>query len=444
MTARADLPLPSCPRVAGIHAAAASHEWMPVPSTGMTEEGVPFDTLLVDCRAATMVAGGVAYGAIEAAAVGIRDGRIAWIGPEADLPDDAASAHTDVQRLGGRWVTPGLIDCHTHLVFAGDRVGEFEARLNGATYQEIAAAGGGILSTVRATRAASLDQLIESAADRLESLKRDGVTTVEIKSGYGLDRETELKMLRAARALEGRGVRVTTTYLGLHALPPAFAGRADAYVDHVIADILPAVVAERLADAVDAYVEPIAFTPEQAERFFAAAAEHGLPAKLHAEQFSDSGGARLATRIRALSADHLEYADEAAVVAMAEAGVAAVLLPGAYVALRETRPPPVDALRRHAVAMAVATDCNPGTSPLTSLLAAMNLGCALWRLTPEEALAGTTRAAAQALGLAADRGTLEAGKRADLAVWDVSTPAELSYWLGRSRLWRRYLGGVVS
>lgn len=403
-----------------------------------------FETLLIDCRAATMVAGGAPYGAIDGAAIGVSGGRVAWVGAEADVPEEAVSAYTDVQRLGGRWVTPGLIDCHTHLVFAGDRAGEFEARLNGATYQEIAAAGGGILSTVRATRAASLEQLVESAADRLDSLKADGVTTVEIKSGYGLDRDTELKMLRAGRALEGRGVRVVATYLGLHALPSEFAGRADAYVDHVISDILPAVGAERLADAVDAYVEPIAFSAEQAERFFKAAAEHGLPAKLHAEQFSDNGGTRLAARLRCLSADHLEYADEAAVAAMAGSGVAAVLLPGAYVALRETQPPPVEALRRHGVAMAVATDCNPGTSPLTSLLAAMNLSCALWRLTPEEALVGSTRAAAQALGLSADRGGLEVGKRADLAVWDVSSPAELSYWLGRSRLWRRYLGGTVA
>ena len=404
----------------------------------------PFDTLLTDCRTATMVAGGDPYGAVERAAIGLVGGRIAWVGAEGELPADAVSAHTDMQRLGGRWVTPGLIDCHTHLVFAGDRAGEFEARLGGATYAEIAAAGGGIAATVRATRAASMDGLVESAADRLDCLTRDGVTTVEIKSGYGLNLETELKLLRAARALEAHcGVRVVTTYLGLHALPGEFVGRADDYVDHVIGEILPAVAAEGLADAVDAYVEPIAFLATQAERFFAAAAGLGLRAKLHAEQFSDSGGTALAARVGALSADHLEYADEAAVAAMAVAGVAAVLLPGAFLALRETRAPPVEALRRHGVAIAVATDCNPGTSPVTSLLAAMNLGCALWRLTPEEALAGTTRCAAQALGLAADSGTLEVGKRADLAVWDVQTPAELSYWLGRSRLWRRYLGGAV-
>ncbi len=410
--------------------------------TGLAE---PFDTLLLDGRAATMVVDAAPYGAMPDAAIGLRHGRIAWIGPQAQLDEARVSPLTDVQRLGGRWVTPGLIDAHTHLVFAGDRAGEFEARLGGATYGDIAAGGGGILSTVRATRAASLEQLVDSAADRLASLTRDGVTTVEIKSGYGLDRDTELKMLRAAQALQARcRVRVQTTYLGLHALPPEFAGRADAYVDHVIADILPAVVAEGLADAVDAYVEPIAFSAAQAMRFFTAAAAHGLPAKLHAEQFSDSGGAALIARLGGLSADHLEYADEGAVEAMAAAGVAAVLLPGAYLALRETRPPPIAALRRHGVPMAVATDCNPGTSPLTSLLTAMNLACALWRLTPEEALAGTTRCAAQALGLAHDRGALAVGQRADLAVWDVGTPAELSYWLGRSRLWRRYLGGVVA
>lgn len=401
----------------------------------------PFDTLLTDCNAAAMTAGGAPYGAIGGAAIGLRDGRIAWIGAEADLPDALVGPHTDVQRLGGRWVTPGLIDCHTHLVFAGDRTAEFEARANGATYQEIAKAGGGILSTVRATRAASLDDLVDQSADRLRSLVRDGVTTVEVKSGYGLDLQTELKQLRAAKALEARcGVTVVGAFLGLHALPPEYAGRADAWVDHVCADILPAVAAEGLATAVDAYVEPIAFTAEQARRFFAAAAARGLRPKLHAGQFTDHGATALAAQTRALSADHLEYVDEAGVAALAAADVVAVLLPGAFVALREERTPPVDAMRRHGLRMAVATDCNPGTSPLTSLLTAMALACAAFRLTPEEALAGATRHAAAALGLD-DRGTLEVGKRADLAVWDVAGPAELSYWLGRSRLWRRYVEG---
>jgi imidazolonepropionase len=347
-----------------------------------------------------------------------------------------------VERLGGRLVTPGLIDCHTHLVFAGDRSGEFEARLQGATYQQIAASGGGILSTVRATRSASEDELVESAADRLASLLREGVTTVEVKSGYGLDLDTELKMLRAARRLASRcGVRVRTTYLGLHALPPEFADGRGAYVDLVVNGILPAVAAERLADAVDAYVEPIAFTAAEAERFFDAAARFNLPVKLHAEQFSDSGGTELAARHRALSADHLEYASPDAVEAMAQAGTVAVLLPGAFVELRETRAPPVEALRAAGVPMAVATDCNPGTSPVTSLLSCLHLGCVLFRLTPEEALLGATRNAAQALGLTEEVGTIEVGKAADLAVWDVASPGELSYWLGRSRLVRRYVGG---
>lgn len=400
-----------------------------------------FDTVLTDCRAATMVEGGASYGAIDAAAIGIADGRIAWIGAEADLPDGRVGTHTDIQHLGGRWVTPGLIDCHTHLVFAGDRTTEFEARANGATYQEIAKTGGGILSTVRATREASLEELTLQSANRLDVMVRDGVTTVEVKSGYGLDLDTELKQLRAAKALEARcSVSVVGTFLGLHALPPEYAGRSDAWVDHVVADILPAVAAEGLAHSVDAYVEAIAFTADQAERFFAAAVDHGLRPKLHAGQFTDHGATALAASTRALSADHLEYVDEAGVAALAEAGVVAVLLPGAYVTLRETQRPPVDSLRSHGVPMAVATDCNPGTSPLTSLLTAMALACAGFRLTPEEALAGATRNAAAALGLH-DRGTLEVGRRADLAVWDVSGPAELSYWLGRSRLWRRYVGG---
>lgn len=403
----------------------------------------PIDTLLTDCRAATMVEGRAAYGAIDVAAIGLRDGCIAWIGPEAELPDTLVGPQTDIQHLGGRWVTPGLIDCHTHLVFAGDRTAEFEARANGATYQDIAKAGGGILSTVRATRAASLEELIDQSADRLDAMVRDGVTTAEVKSGYGLDLETELKQLRAAKALEVRcGVSVVGTFLGLHALPPEFAGRADAWVDHVCEVILPAVAEAGLATAVDAYVEPIAFTAAQAGRFFAAAAQHGLRPKLHAGQFTDEGATALAARAAALSADHLEYVDEDGVAALAEAGVVAVLLPGAYVALRETQPSPVEALRSHGVRMAVATDCNPGTSPLTSLLTAMALACAVFRLTSEEALAGATRNAAAALGLT-DRGTLEVGKRADLAVWDISGPAELSYWLGRSRLWRRYVGGIA-
>lgn len=398
-----------------------------------------FDLLLTDCHAATM-AGDKPYGAIPDAAIGIADGRIAWVGAAADLPAHRAAA-TD--SLDGRWVTPGLIDCHTHLVFGGNRSAEFEMRLKGATYQDIAAAGGGILSSVAMTRTASEDELVAAASRRLRALKRDGVTTVEIKSGYGLDAETETKMLRAARrAGEAEGVGVLTTYLGLHALPAEYKGRADAYVDHVVGSILPRVAADGLADAVDAYVEPIAFSVEQAERFFAAAKALGLRAKLHAEQFSDSGGAQLAARSRALSADHLEYVGEDGLAALAQAGTVAVLLPGAFLALRETQLPPIDRLRDLGIPMAIATDCNPGTSPVTSLLAVLNLACVLFRLTPEEALAGATRHAARALGLD-DRGTLAMGQRADLAVWDVERPAELCYWLGAQLLDRSYVAGTA-
>lgn len=396
------------------------------------------DLILADCKVATMVAGREPYGALIGAAIGICDGRIAWVGPADELPSGA----NRIEHLGGRWVTPGLIDCHTHLVFGGDRSHEFEARLNGATYQEIAVTGGGILSSVRMTREASEDELVASAARRLRALKHDGVTTVEIKSGYGLDAETELKMLRAARRVgEAEGVRVQTTYLGLHALPSEYKGQADAYVDLVVGEILPQVVAARLADAVDAYVEPIAFTPEQAERFFRAARAAGLPAKVHAEQFSDFGGAKLAARLGALSADHLEYASEAGLEAIAQAGVTAVLLPGAFLALRETQLPPIARLRELDIPMALATDCNPGTSPVTSMLAILNLACVLFRLTPEEALAGATRHAARALGLHDEVGTIEVGKRADLAVWDVERPAELCYWLGAQPLLKAYRGG---
>lgn len=396
-----------------------------------------FDLLLTDCHAATMTGDGP-YGAIPDAAIGIADGRIAWIGAAADLPAHRATASDS---LGGRWVTPGLVDCHTHLVFGGNRAAEFEMRLQGATYQEIAAAGGGILSSVAMTRAASEDELVAATSRRLRALKRDGVTTVEIKSGYGLDADTETKMLRAARrAGAAEGVGVVTTYLGLHALPADYKGRADAYVDHVIDTILPRVAAEGLADAVDAYVEPIAFSVEQAERFFGAAQALGLRAKLHAEQFSDSGGAQLAARRRALSADHLEYVGEEGLAALAEAGTVAVLLPGAFLALREAQLPPIARLRELGIPMAIATDCNPGTSPVTSMLAVLNLACVLFRMTPEEALAGATVNGARALGLT-DRGALAAGQRADLAVWEVERPAELCYWLGAQLLDRSYVGG---
>jgi imidazolonepropionase len=395
--------------------------------------------LITDCRIATMVAGGEPYGAIEDGAILIRDGRIAWVGARADLPDHEA---VETDRLGGGWVTPGLIDCHTHLVFGGDRSGEFEQRLEGATYEEIARAGGGIVSSVTATRAATEDALFASAMSRLDGLTATGVTTVEIKSGYGLDRASELKMLRVARRIGAETtVRVRTSYLGLHAVPPEWKSDRGAYVDKAVDEILPAAHAEGLVDMVDAYCEPIAFSVEEVARLFDKARELGLPVKLHADQLSDGGGAALAARYGALSADHIEHTTEAGVKAMAAAGVVAVLLPGAYLMLRETTPPPVQLLRDHGVAMAVATDCNPGTSPLASMTAALTLACVQFRLTPEEALAGATRVAARALGLEAEIGTIEAGKVADLAVWDITRPAELCYWLGKPLLFSRYVDG---
>jgi imidazolonepropionase len=400
------------------------------------------DRLWTNGRMATMGEGAGVYGALEPAALAARDGRIAWVGPLADLPDlDPA----DTIDLDGRWVTPGLIDCHTHLVYAGDRAGEFEQRLMGASYQEIARAGGGIVSTVRATRAASEEELVAQSRPRLDALMAEGVTTVEIKSGYGLDAESEVKMLRAARRL-GReaAVSVATSFLGAHALPPEAGDDKEGYIDEVCLSQLPAVHGEGLADAVDGFCETIAFAPHQIRRLFEAARALGLPVKLHAEQLSNQGGAALAAEFGGLSADHLEYLDEAGVAAMAAAGTVAgtvaVVLPGAFYFLRDTQVPPIDLLRRHGVAMAVATDCNPGSSPLTSLLLAMNMAATLFRLTPEEALAGVTRNAARALGLAAETGTLEAGKWCDLAVWDIERPAELTYRMGfnplHARIWR--------
>lgn len=400
---------------------------------------IDVDLLITDCRVATMTEGGEPYGAIEDAAILIKDGRIVWVGPRADLPVHKA---VETDSLEGRWVTPGLVDCHTHLVFGGDRSGEFERRLEGATYEEIARAGGGIVSSVRATREESEDQLYASALARLEGLKATGVTTVEIKSGYGLDHDSELKMLRVARRI-GReaGVRVRTSYLGLHAVPPEHKADRAVYVDKAVDEILPVAHAEGLVDAVDAYCEPIAFSVEEVSRLFDKAEELGLPVKLHADQLSDGGGAALAARYQALSADHIEHTTEAGVKAMAEAGVVAVLLPGAFLMLRETQAPPIALLRQHGARMAVATDCNPGTSPVASMTAAINLACVQFRLTPEEALAGATRNAARALGLLDEIGTVEAGKAADLAVWDISRPAELAYWLGKPLLHRRYLAG---
>ncbi|NYE61960.1 imidazolonepropionase [Duganella sp. 1224] len=387
-----------------------------------------WDVLFTNVHLATMADGDGAYGEVRDAAIAVKDGRIAWLGPRAALPQGAQAA--TVHDGGGSWLTPGLIDCHTHIVHAGNRSDEFEARLNGATYDDIARAGGGIMSTVRATRAASEDDLLRESLPRVRSLLAEGVTTIEIKSGYGLTLASEAKMLRAARRI-GRElpVRVATTFLGAHALPPEFAGRADDYVDEVCTMIAP-LVAEGLVDAVDAFCERIGFSHEQTERVFQAARAQGLPVKLHAEQLSDQRGAALTARYQGLSADHLEHLGADGVVAMAAAGTVAVLLPGAYYFLRDTTPPPVAALREAGVAMAVATDCNPGTSPMTSLLLAMNMACTLWRLTPSEALAGVTRHAASALGLRDDIGTLEVGKRADFALWRIARPADLSYAIG--------------
>jgi imidazolonepropionase len=404
-----------------------------------------WDAIWTGGRLATMAAARAAapYGAIEDGAVATENGRIAWVGPRAELPGAPEELSRKVHDLDGRWLTPGLIDCHTHLVYGGDRAAEFELRLKGASYAEIAQAGGGIVATVAATRAASEDDLLRAARLRLAALLAEGVTTVEIKSGYGLELETELKQLRVARALgESLLVTVQTSFLGAHALPPEFAGRAEDYIDAVVA-MLPEVAASGLADAVDAFCETIAFSPEQTARVFEAARALGLPVKLHADQLSDLGGAALAARYGALSADHLEYTSDEGVAALAAAGTVAVLLPGAFYVLRETRVPPVDALRAAGVPIALATDCNPGSAPVTSLLLMLNMGCTLFRLTPEEALAGVTRHAATALGLGASHGTLEAGKAADFAVWDIERPAELAYRVGFNPLAYAVKDGVI-
>jgi len=402
-----------------------------------------WDVLLLDCHAATMAPDRAEpYGALRDAAIAIQDGRIAWIGPRASLSAGFETLTHEIRRLAGAWVTPGLVDCHTHLVFGGDRAVEWEQRLNGATYEEIARAGGGILSSVKATRAASEDQLVASARRRLAAMTAQGVTTIEVKSGYGLDLESELKCLRAATRLgDLGGVRVSRTLLSAHAVPPEFKDNRAGYVDLIVNEIIPAAAGEGLADAVDAYCESIGFSPAETDRIFEAAAAAGLRVKLHAEQLSDQGGAALAARHKALSADHLEHLSADGIAAMARAGTVAVLLPGAYYFLRDTQPPPVAALREAGVAMAVATDCNPGTSPLTSPLLAMNMACTLFRLTPEEALAGFTREGARALGLQGETGTLETGKAADLAVWRVDDPSELAYWMGANPLAARYLAG---
>ena len=397
------------------------------------------DRLWRNARLATLAPDQPGLGVVDDGLIACRDGLILHAGPARAVPQ--ALDAREVIDCGGRWITPGLIDCHTHLVYAGDRAHEFEQRLKGVTYEEIARQGGGIVSTVNATRAATETQLVASALPRLDALLAEGVTTIEVKSGYGLTLEHERKMLSAARALgRERAVTVSTTFLGAHAVPPEFAGRSDDYIHEVTDVMLPALARAGLVDAVDAYCERIGFSRVQTERVFVAAAAHGLRVKLHAEQLSNGRGAALAAAHRALSADHLEYVDDPGVAAMAAAGTVAVLLPGAFYTLRETQLPPVALLRSYGVPIALATDCNPGTSPLTSLLLVMNMAATLFRLTVDECLIGVTRAAARALGLDTRIGTLEPGKQCDLAIWDIERPAELVYHLGRNplhaRVWR--------
>ena len=396
------------------------------------------------CSVATLQPGHPApYGLIEDAALAVEAGRVAWIGPRSELPAELVARCTREHDAGGALITPGLIDCHTHLVYGGHRAQEFESRLKGASYEDIARAGGGIASTVQATRAATEAELQAQSLTRLQALMAEGVTTLEIKSGYGLALEHERKTLRVARALgRAQPVDVRTTFLGAHAVPPEFAGRTDDYVDEVLR-MLPLLHAEGLVDAVDAFCERIAFSTAQTERVFQAAHALGLPVKLHAEQLSDSGGAQLAARYGALSCDHVEWLSEQGAAAMAAAGSVAVLLPGAFYFLRETKLPPVALLRQHGVAMAISTDCNPGSSPCTSLLLMLNMACTLFRLTPEDALAGVTRHAARALGLS-DRGVLACGLRADFVLWDVAHPAQLAYALGANpRLQTVFKGELV-
>ncbi len=398
-----------------------------------------FDTIWLDARLATLAPDRPGLGVVERGAVAAKDGRIAFAGPAAELP----TGWDAIKRLDldGCWVMPGLIDCHTHLVYAGDRAHEFELRLAGASYEEIARAGGGILSTVQATRAASEDDLVAATLPRLDRLTAEGVTTVEIKSGYGLERATELRMLRVARRLaRERDVDVVSSFLGAHALPPEADGDKERYIDEVCA-MIPTIAREKLADAVDAFCEGIAFSPAQTARVFAAAQAVGLPVKLHADQLSNLHGAKLAAEHGALSADHLEYTDEESVAAMARAGTVAVLLPGAFYVLREKQAPPVDAFRRHRVPIAIATDSNPGTSPITSLLTIMNMAATLFRLTVDEVIAGVTREAARALGRLPEIGTLEPGKWCDLALWEIERPAELVYRIGFNPLRARVRRG---
>ncbi|UDL94120.1 imidazolonepropionase [Lichenihabitans sp. PAMC28606] len=399
------------------------------------------DRLWRNARLATMAPGLPGLGIVEAGAIAVKDGRIAYAGPEPDLPAVLRQA-PDVIDCEGRWITPGLIDCHTHLIHAGNRAHEFELRLNGATYEDVARAGGGIVSSVRGLRAASEDDLVREALPRLDALMAEGVTTIEIKSGYGLDLASERKSLLAARRLaDERDVAVRATFLGAHALPPEAEGDKTRYLDTLIGEMLPALAAEGLIDAVDGFCEGIAFSPDEIARVFKAAKALGLPVKLHADQLSNLGGAALAARFGALSADHLEHTDEAGAMAMAKAGTVAVILPGAFYFIRETQRPPIDLFRRHGVPMALATDNNPGTSPLTSLLLTMNMGATLFRMTVDECIAGVTREAARALGLLGETGTLEVDRWADLAIWNIERPAELVYRMGLNPLHARIRSG---
>ena len=401
----------------------------------------PSPITLVGLQAATMLGKSDPYGLIPDAALVLSKGRIAWIGPRTDLP--AAHAALPQTDMGNRLITPALIDCHTHVVHGGNRATEFEMRLQGATYQEVARAGGGIISTVKATRTASQADLVAQALPFVDAMIAEGVAVIEIKSGYGLNQDTELRMLRAAREIATlRQITVKTSYLAAHAIPPEYKDRADAYIDEVAIPALHAANAEGLVDAVDGFCEGIAFSPAQIERLFTVAKTLNIPVKLHAEQLSNLGGAALAARFNALSADHLEYLDEAGVIAMAQSGTVAVILPGAFYTLRETQMPPIALLRKHNVPMAVATDMNPGSSPMSSLLLAMNMACTLFRMTPAEALAGATINAALALNLPT-HGTLAPGQTADLAIWNAQHPAELAYRIGFNPLHQRIIGGAL-
>ncbi|KXV47835.1 imidazolonepropionase [Gluconobacter albidus] len=405
-----------------------------------------WDVLWLNVHLATgdeaLVTAGDGYGCIRNGAVGVHDGAICWIGAQADLPDVPENLAIRIEDGRGGWLTPGLIDAHTHVVFAGDRSREFAERLNGASYEEIARKGGGILSTVAATRAASEQELLEASLKRVHTMIREGTTTLEVKSGYGLTLADELKQLRVARAIgEQLPVRVHKTFLGAHAVPPEYQGRADAYVTFLVEEVLPVLHEEKLVDSVDAFCETIAFSPAQTEILFEAAQMLGLPVRIHAEQLSLGGGTVLAARYHGLSADHLEYADEQAVMSMARHGTVAMLLPGAFYFIREKQLPPVALLREHGVGIGLATDCNPGTSPVLGLTAVMNMGCTLFRLTPEESFRAVTSVGARALGLGQQVGMLRQGMRADMALWDVTGPHELSYWVGGLRPTRRIFEG---